>query len=234
MAGMITFNGNAMELAAPVRVVDIVVGGVEVSPTVRDRPIRAGADFVRNHFGIRTVYITFALLTRDMMERAWQIESLMKWARSDKPERLSIPTNPERYLMAVCTAFPSPSSRKWWEDNLSFTFTCYDPFWYDVTEHSASCGSTAFFVNGSGEPLMRIENTLSTAANRVYSDGTNTMTFTSVPAGDLVIDLNNQTAAVGGVSCMNCFTFASTFIPPKTGWQTITGTGTVFWRERWL
>ena len=81
---------------------------------------------------------------------------------------------------------------------------------------------------------MRIEDTLSSAAQRIYSDGTDTMTFTLVPAGDLVIDLNNQTAAVGGTSCMDQFTFASTFIQPKTGTQTITGSGTVYWRERWL
>ena len=234
MAGMIYFDGNAMEIAAPVRVVDIVVGGVEASPITRDRPIRAGATFIRNHYGIRSVIITFALLTESMMERARQIEALMDWARSEEPKKLELPNNPERYLMAVCTSFPEPSARKWWENNLSFTFTCYDPFWYDVTEKHAECGNDAFYVGGSGEPLMRIEDTLSSAAQRVYSDGTDTMTFTLVPAGDLVVDLNNQTAAVGGVSCMDQFTFASTFIQPKTGTQTITGSGTVYWRERWL
>lgn len=231
---MIFFNGNAMEVAAPVRVVDIVVGGVEASPTTRDRPIRAGAVFVRNHFGVRTVIITFALLTESMIDRTRQIESLLAWARSDTPGRLELPTNPNRYLMGVCTSYPSPSARKWWEDNLSFTFTCYDPFWYDVSEHHAACGNDAFFVNGSAEPLMRIEDTLSAAAQRVYSDGTDTMTFTLVPAGGLVIDLDAQTAAVDGVSCMDQFTFASTFIQPRTGWMTVTGSGTVYWRERWL
>ena len=231
---MIYFNGNAMEIAAPVRVVDIVVSGVEASPTTRDRPIRAGAVFVRNHFGIRTVIITFALLTEKMLDRARQIEALLAWAKSDKPERLDLPNNPDRYLMGICTSFPGPSARKWWEDNLSFTFTCYEPFWYDVTEKHASCGSTAFFVGGSAEPLMRIEDTLSAAAQRVYSDGTDTMTFTEVPAGDLTVDLNNQTAAVDGTSCMDQITFASTFIQPRTGWMTITGSGTVYWRERWL
>ena len=231
---MIYFNGNAMEVAAPVRVVDIVVGGVEVSPTTRDRPIRAGADFVRNHYGIRTVIITFALLTQSTTERTRQMEALLTWAASDKPERLELPTNPGRYLMAVCTALPSPSARKWWEDNLSFTFTCYEPFWYDTVEKSAGCGSTAFFVGGSAPPVMQIKDTLSAAAQRVYSDGTDTMTFTEVPAGDLVVDLELQTAAVGGTPCMDQFTFASTFIQPRTGWMTITGSGTVYWRERWL
>ncbi len=79
---------------------------------------------------------------------------------------------------------------------------------------------------------MRIEDTLDTAAQRVYSDGVDTMTFTLVPAGDLVIDLEQQTAKVDGVSCMDQFTFASSFLLPHTGQTTITGSGTVYWRER--
>ncbi len=231
---MIYYGGEAMEAAAPVRVVDIVDSGVQITPKTRDRPIRPGTDFVRNHLGERTITISFALLTRDMMERYQQIEALLRWAYSPQPKRLELPTKAGKYLMAVCTQLPGPSARQWFESNLVFTFTCFDPFWYDVTEKSAECGSTAFFVNGSAEPVMRIEDTLSAAAQRIYSDGTDTMTFTSVPAGDLVIDLERQTAAVNGVSCMDQFTFASAFILPRTGWMTITGSGMVYWRERWL
>ena len=81
---------------------------------------------------------------------------------------------------------------------------------------------------------MRIERTLSAAAsNQAYSDGIDTMTFSSIPAGNMVIDLNRQTAAVGGVSFMQNYTFGSHFITPKNGTQTITGTGTIKYRERW-
>jgi hypothetical protein len=49
-----------------------------------------------------------------------------------------------------------------------------------------------------------------------------------------VIDLNRQTAAVGGVSIMQYWPLTgASFIIPKTGAMTITGTGTVKWRERW-
>ena len=82
---------------------------------------------------------------------------------------------------------------------------------------------------------MRIENTFAAAATNVsYSDGTHTMTFSEIPAGKLVIDLENQTAAVDGVSIMDKYTFGSSFIMPYCGNNTITGTGTVFWRERWI
>ena len=59
------------------------------------------------------------------------------------------------------------------------------------------------------------------------------MTFSTIPAGDLVIDLNAQTAAVGGSSIMSGYSFASSWLAPRLGAQTITGTGTVYWRERW-
>ena len=231
---MIYFGGVALETVAPVKVVDIADSGVTIAPTVRDRPIRPGTDYVRVHLAQRTITITFALLTMDILERHRQIEDLLGWAYSQEPKALELPTKAGKYLRAVCTQLPGPSARQWWEDNLTLVFSCYDPFWYDVTEKHTECGNDAFYVGGSGEPLMRIEDTLSSAAQRVYSDGTDTMTFTLVPAGDLVVDLNNQTAAVDGTSCMNQFTFASTFIKPSTGWHTITGSGTVYWRERWL
>ena len=81
---------------------------------------------------------------------------------------------------------------------------------------------------------MRITRTLSAqATNQSYSDGTNTMTFSAIPAGNMVIDLNRKTAAVGTTSIMSAYGFTSSFIPPSTGGMTITGTGTVRWRERW-
>ena len=81
---------------------------------------------------------------------------------------------------------------------------------------------------------MRITRTLTGAASsQAYADGTDTMTFSTIPAGDMVIDLNRQTAAVGNTSIMQYFALTSTFILPRTGSMTITGTGTVYWRERW-
>ena len=59
------------------------------------------------------------------------------------------------------------------------------------------------------------------------------MTFSTIPAGDLSIDLNDQRASVSGVSIMQYYVLGSQFLTPRTGTQTITGTGTVKYKERW-
>ena len=232
---MITFNGVALEQVAPVKIVDIRVSPIQMTATARQRPVTWGADFVRMGGGSRTVAIEFALLTDDQDTRQNQLAAITSWARSDKPEKLMLPNRRGVYLEAICTALPEPSLRQWWESKLRLVFTTFDnPYWTSIAEKSVACG-TAFVALGDAPPLMRIERTLtSSASNQAYSNGSQTMTFSSIPAGNMVIDLNRQTAAVGTSSIMGYYAFASSFIIPKTGAQTITGTGTVKWRERWL
>ncbi len=233
---MISFNGVGMETVAPVYIEDIVVSPIQLSPQSRQRPVRFGADFVRMGGGTRTVTVTFALLTNDRDLRRRQLDALNAWARTDTEGRLTLPYHPDRYLQCICTERPATSAWKWWENKLKFTFTAFDdPYWTDTDEKSVACG-TAFTVQGTAHdgPLMRIERTLSnSASNQVYSNGTESMTFSTIPAGDMVIDLNRQTAAVGNASIMQYYTFGSAFLLPRNGAQTITGTGTVKWRERW-
>ena len=230
---MIYFNNVALESVAPVRIEDVHVSPIQLSAVSRQRPIRFGADFVRMTGGGRSVNISFALLTNDMATRQRQLQSITKWARSDHPGKLQLPYY-DGYLECSCTSLPTPSLRQWWESQLSITFQTFDnPYWNNISERTSQCGSE-FSANGDAPPLMRIERSLSaSASSQAYSDGENTMTFSTIPAGDLVIDLNNQTAAVDGESIMQYYTYDSTFIIPKTGVQTITGTGTVCWRERW-
>ena len=231
---MIVFDGVGFETIAPVLVEDVRVSPISMTATARQRPVRWGADFVRMTGGSRTVNIMFGLLTEDADARQDQLRQITRWARSDKPKRLCLPYRDGLYLEAICTALPDPSTRQWWESKLRITFTTMEnPYWTSDEEKSAACG-TAFAVLGDAEPLMRIERTLTGAAtNQSYSDGVRTMTFSSIPAGKLVIDLNRQTAAVSGSSIMSAYAFGSQFIKPGTGAHTITGTGTVFWRERW-
>lgn len=230
---MIYFNGVALETVAPVKIEDIHIAPIPRNVTARQRPILAGADYVRATDGTRTVTISFGLVTQDPDLRARQLEWITAWARSEEPKRLEIPYHEGRHFLALCTAFPEPSMRQWWESKLRLVFTCYDPFWRSNAEKSVACG-TAFSVLGDAPPLVRIRNTFSeTASDVAYTDGTDTMTFSSVAAGDLEIDLNAQTAALDGASIMGEYEFGSTFLQPKTGTQTITGTGTVYWRERW-
>lgn len=231
---MIVFNGVALEQVAPVKIVDILVSPIQMSAVARQRPVTWGADFVRMSGGSRTVSIEFALLTDNRDVRQTQLQEITRWARSDAPGKLEIPNRRGVYLEAICTALPEPSLRQWWESKLRIVFTTYDnPYFTAEKEYSVPCGTT-FIVLGDAPPLMRIERTLSSAAsNQAYSNGTESMTFSTIPAGDMVIDLNRQTAKVGNTSIMQHYSFSSSFLIPRTGTQSITGTGTVKWRERW-
>lgn len=231
---MIIFDGVDIQSVAGVKIEDIRVSPVENLPVTRARAISPGSVFVRNRYGTRTVAVTFALLSEDRNQRMASMMAVSEWAKTDKEYKLELPGYPNHYLMAVCTGKPEPSMRQWWEAKLRLVFTCFEnPFWNDRLEKSVACG-TAFRVMGDAPPLMRIERSLSGAAsNQSYGLNGNTITFSSIPAGNLVIDLNNQTAAVGNTSIMGNYNVNSRFLIPKTGIQTVTGTGTVKWRERW-
>lgn len=230
----ITFNSVTLESVAPVMIDDIRVSPIQLSAVSRPRPVRFGADFVRMQGGTRSVAITFALLTNNLTTRQTQLQAITNWARSDTPKRLLLPHHDNMYLECICTSLPEPSTRQWWESPLTIVFSTFDnPYWTSTTEKTKSCG-TAFTVSGNAPPLMQIKRTLSSAAtSQSYSDGTNTMTFSNIPSGNLVIDLNHQTAKVGSTSIMQYYSFNSKFIEPKPGTRTITGTGTVYWTERW-
>lgn len=230
---MIYFNSVALENIAPVKIEDIRVSPIIQTPVARDRPINAGMTFIRAHGGTRTIVITFALMVQAFATRQQYIEAITAWALTEKPAPMLLPYHTNKAIDVICTGLPEPSTRQWWESRLSLTFTAYDPYFYDTTEKTKACG-TEFTVAGNAPPWIKIVNTFASTASSVsYSDGVHTMTFDEIPAGDMVIDLNKQTAAVGTVSIMSAYDITSHFLIPHVGTQTITGTGTVKWRERW-
>lgn len=231
---MIIYNGIGLETIAPVKIEDVRVSPISISATARQRPVQWGTDFVRITGGSRTVTISFALITEDMHARQNQLREVTRWALSDAPGKLYVPGHDGVYLNVICTGLPDPSTRQWWESKLRLVFTTMgNPFWTSDNEKHVSCG-TVFTALGDALPLMRIERTLTGAASdQSYGDGVRTMTFSTIPAGALTIDLNRQTADVGGVSIMQYYALTGHFIRPALGAQTITGTGTVYWRERW-
>lgn len=231
---MIIFDGVDIQSVAGVMIEDIRVSPIENNPVTRARAVAPGSVFVRNRYGTRTVSVTFAILSDDMYQRQAALMAVSAWAKSDKEYKLELPGHPGFYLMAICTKKPEPSLRQWWEAKLRLVFTCIEnPFWTDCEEKSVACG-TQFLVMGDAEPLMRIERSLSGAAsNQSYGLNGNTITFSTIPAGSMVIDLNKQTAVVGNSSIMGNYNVNSRFLIPATGLQTVTGTGTVKWRERW-
>lgn len=231
---MISFDGIDIKSIADVRIEDIRVSPIQYSPVVRPRPVKGGALFIRNHCGERTVTITFALLDQDQIHRQAAIDAIRAWAKSDREYRIDIQGHPDKYLKGVCTAKPDPSLRQWWESKLRIVFTCYsDPYWNSIAEKQASCGSD-FTVLGDAPPLMRIERTLAAqATNQSYSLDGKTITFSQIPAGNMVIDLGDQTAFVGSTDIMQYYNVNSRFLIPRVGTMNITGSGTVKYRERW-
>lgn len=230
---MILFDNIDMHSIANVKIEDIRVSSIQYSQTARDRAVSPGSDFVRNRAAKRTVSITFAILTSHRNARQAAIMAINAWAKTDKEYKLELEGHPDHYLMAVCTAKPDPSLRQWWESKLRLVFTCFDnPFWNDKIEKSVACG-TPFFVLGDAPPLMRIVKSRDAAASdQSYSLNGKTITFSTIPAGDMVINLNAQTARSGSTNIMQYYTITSRWLEPVTGAQTITGDGIIKYRER--
>jgi phage-related protein len=234
MARMIIYNGISIDSVAKVQIEDVKVNPIQYEDVTRVRAVSPGSVFVRSRKGTRTVVITFALPDDDKTHRQASLLAISQWAKTDKEYKLELPGHPEHYLVGVCTSKPEPSLRMWWESKLRLVFTCFDnPFWNAKGEKSVACG-TAFTVLGDAEPLMRIERTVSgsAASNQSYALDGRTMTFSSIPVGDMTIDLNKQLAYVGTTDIMQYYNVNSKFLLPRTGTQTITGTGTVKYRER--
>lgn len=233
---MILFNGVDLTETIPVKVDEIMVSPIALNPVARQRAIQFGAEFVRMGGGTRTVTITFAMLELDRAERERQMQALRDWANIGKEYTLELPEFVNKHLECAVTSLPDHSYRKWWENKLKLVFTCFDnPYWTSNDLIEVPCGNV-FSIGGSAPPIMTIETRRTVKqTNQTYSNGTDSMTFTQIPAGNMVIDLNKQTAAIGNVSIMNYYNPLSTWIVPKVGAnQIITGTGTVKYRERWL
>lgn len=231
---MIVFDGISLNSVASVKIKDVQVFPIEYDEVTRPRAIRAGSDFVRSRAGTRKVQITFGLLDDNIVNRQAALMAISQWAKTDKEYRLEILSVPNKYLSCVCTSKPEPSTRMWWESKLRLVFTCYEnPYWTSVEEKSVACG-TAAFIFGDAPPLMRIERTLASAAsNQAYGLDGRQMGFSTIPAGDMVIDLNRQIAYVGNTSIMQYYDINSRFLIPRSGSVTVIGTGTVKYRERW-
>lgn len=233
---MILFNGVDLTETIPVKIEDIVVSPIRLDPVARQRPVQFGSEFIRMSGGTRTVTVTFALLDIDADEREGYMQDLREWAKIGAEYTLELPQFETKHLECAVTALPDHSYRKWWENKLRLQFTCFNnPYWTSNELIEVPCGTT-FSIGGSAQPLMQIARSGNTAlSNQTYSNGVDSMTFTTIPAGNLVIDLNRQTAAIGATSIMRYYNPVSTWIVPKVGAnQRINGTGVVRYRERWV
>lgn len=231
---MIVFNGVDLEEIAPVKIDDIRVSPMNVNPIER-QSVGIGQRFVMMTGGKRTITITFALLEQDRDKRFKLLEAIKEWARPWQECPLILPQDETKHFDCRCTGYPEPSYRQWWEGQLRLVFTTFEnPYWTSNDEIKAALNQQVS-IGGTAPPLMRIERKLtSKAANQTYAANGKSMVFSQIPAGNLVIDLNKQTAAVSNTSIMQYFGKTSRFIQPTTGNITITGNGTLIYRERWV
>ena len=232
---MIRFNGVDLTDLIPVKIEDIDVAPIQLNPVARQRAIQFGAEFVRMGGGSRKVTVTFALLNIDTAERETQLQLLRNWANIGSEKTLELPQFENKHLECAVTMLPDHSYRKWWENKLKVEFTCYNnPYWTSNELIEVPCGNM-FSVGGSAPPLMTIERNGNALTNQIYSNGQAAMTFSTIPTGYLVINLNRQTAAIGSTSIMRYYNPLSTWIVPKVGAnQRISGNGTIKYRERWI
>lgn len=231
---MIIFNGVDLEEIAPVKIDDIRVSPIQTTPVARQR-VGFGQDFVRMTGGNRTITITFAVLIQDRDERYSALEAIKEWARPYEEYALSLPMYPGKHFDVRCTGYPEPSYRQWWEAKLRLVFTTFDnPFLTSDDEITAQCNQP-ISIGGTAPPMMKITRRLSSkATEQTYSANGKSMQFSQIPAGNLTINLNKQTADVSGTSIMQYFRPTGRFIEPVTGNIVIYGTGNVAYRERWV
>ena len=233
---MIRFNNVELTDIAPVKIEDVFVSPIELTPVARQRAICFGAEFVRMDGGTRTVAVSFALLETNREERERVMQDIRNWASIGKEYTLELPEFSNRHLECAVTKLPEHSYRKWWEDKLTIVFTCFNsPYWTSNELIEVPCGAV-FSIGGSAQPLIQLYRYGTQGmSNPSYSDGVNTMSFTEIPAGEFIADLNRQTAAIGGASIMRNYVPTSSWIVPKVGaYQSITGNGFVRYRERWV
>ena len=231
---MIIFNGVDLEDIAPIKIDDIRVSPMNAQAVDRQR-VGFGQDFVRMTDGQRTISISFAILESDRNERFRLLEAIKEWARPFDQCPLILPMYEDRHFDCICTTYPEASYRKWWENGLKLVFQTFEnPYWTSNDEIRANTNET-LTIGGTAPPIIRIERKLtSRVANQTYACNGKSMFFSAIPAGQLKIDLNKQTAEVSGSSIMQYFGKTSRFIEPIPGNMTITGTGTIIYRERWI
>lgn len=231
---MIEFNGVDLQDIAPVKIVDISVPPMNVTPVANQR-LDIGQDFVRMTNGQRTITVTFSLLVDNLDERFELLEAIKEWARPWEECPLILPMFPGKHFDVRCTKYPDPSYRQWWESRLKLVFTTFENPYLTSNDEISAQTNQPLAIGGTAPPMVRIERTLSSkVANQTYACNGKSMFFSQIPPGKMVIDLNNQTAEVSGASIMQWFGKTSKFIEPINGNMTITGNGRIIYRERWI
>lgn len=88
----------------------------------------------------RTVQIKFVLLQRDALRRRAILDDVLRWTHDGK---LTTSARNGQYLEVVYTELPCISRTKNWANEMTVTFTAYDPYWKNEIPQTAMAKTQA-------------------------------------------------------------------------------------------
>ncbi len=232
---MVNFNGVDLTDIAPAEIGYVEIQNPKIDTTSVDRPQRNGSYFVRRRVKERKIVVTFTLFDDSMEQRDRYAAAVRAWCSTNAPAPLYLPHHDGEYLMAVCTDVPDFNTLERWE-TLKMTFTAFDPEWISGAEMAAACGAP-FLVGGSEPPLIQLKHTVIETLDGISWTLDELHTFSlagAVTPGEIIVDFNRKTITLDGLSVMDQFPLTQDIPDILPGVHTITGSGKLCWRERWI
>lgn len=239
---MVKYNSRSLEaISDALHIVEVLVSAPDVNNTTIQPALRHGDIFARQRYGTRKVTITFVVMEDDEAARRQIIREVCSWARSTEPQKLELPQEPNGYLMAVCSGLPDNNAREYW-NTLTLSFLADDPFFYANTESNQAIplnGFAGIWLLQYDGADWRLEQTISGGLTApMWRIGDTQISFSALPAGQLVIRRDKQSADIDGESVLPAMMLGSRFFDLKTGANMIETSGgaggMLYWRERWI
>ena len=182
-------DGTALSsLDSSIYILNIQYGGVKKNIRTSKVAGRAGARITKQETESNSVTILFEIHEYDIADRQEVCQSICKWADGSV---LTVNDRTGQQLSVVCEQYPAVSAKDWTEQ-LSVTFTAYNPpYWQDSTVTSFSLtgteASTTQSISGNApETLVSVKVTASESVNALI-----------VSSGSKIISLSNIGALAG-------------------------------------
>lgn len=235
VVSVLMFQSVSLEDVAPVRISNVIVSAPTINTYTEKKTSANGYYFAGRDYGDRIVTVYFYFHQLRPSQKAGYMSSIYEWAHSDAPERLEIQHYAGMYLLATCTGLPEISATDH-NDIMSIEFTAHDPAFYCNEISSSACGipftvrgslpAYGYILNTNASPVTDPEWTLD-AGYSIALDG-------SVSAGEIRVETSPIYVTLDGTQIMDQVTLASRSLELTPGVHTITGTGTVYWQEKYL
>ncbi len=201
MTNNVLFDGVALGAAVPMfRLIDFVVGGVGRDIKTIPQPMVDGEYFSGARNATREITMIFCLPDESewLAPRVQALQKINALLSAKSPRELRASALGDGYYKAVCTELPSVSMLGWTEE-LTATFTAYDPYFYsdfnDLDVMLSAGGDTQININCSGSIRPVITQTIMTSLTDpmwVCSNGQSIMLQGSIAPGTLVIDCEKR------------------------------------------